>query len=193
MYRQIVLPVVFVLMILAQLYVPGKMIWDSEQIWLQGTTHLFKTAPVDPVDIFRGKYINLYFQGTIIQVDDESEWVIGEQVFGLLVKDEAGFSQIEAVSKEKPQDGIDYITLSINYVTNDGKNKLHLDYPFDRFYMEETKAYQAELSYNESQRDSSSSTYVVVAIRDGDAVIKDVLINGVPIKEVAQTAGTDSN
>lgn len=52
--------------------------------------------------------------------------------------------------------------------------------------MEEIKAYEAELTYSRSQLDSSETTYALVSIRDGDAVLKDVLINEVSIKDIVR-------
>ena len=61
---------------------------------------------------------------------------------------------------------------------------LAIDYPFDRYYMEESKAYDAELTYRKSQLDTSQIAYALVSIKDGEAVLKDVLINGVSIREI---------
>lgn len=188
MNRKRIFLIAFVLLVLTQLYVPGKMIWENEQVWSKGSTFKFKTAPVDPVDIFRGKYIDLYFQDNLIKVADESEWVIGEEIYGLLTLDDEGFSQVSRLVKEEPVNAKHYLKLEVNYVTHDGRNQLHIKYPFNRFYMEESKAYQAELSYNESRTDTTSTTYVLVNVLAGTAVIKDVLIDGIPIKEVAQAS-----
>ena len=52
--------------------------------------------------------------------------------------------------------------------------------------MEESKAYEAEQIYIENQIDSSKKTYALVSIKNGDAVLKDVLIDGVSIREVVK-------
>ncbi|HMB62545.1 MAG TPA: hypothetical protein VKN36_05700, partial [Eudoraea sp.] len=61
------------------------------------------------------------------------------------------------------------------------------DYPFDRFYMEESKANEAELTYRQSQRDTSKITYALVRIKNGEAVLKDVMIDGISIRELVKT------
>ena len=53
--------------------------------------------------------------------------------------------------------------------------------------MEESKAYEAELTYRQSQRDTTKLTYALVSIKNGDAVLKDVLIDGISIKEIVET------
>jgi hypothetical protein len=49
--------------------------------------------------------------------------------------------------------------------------------------MDEFKAPKAETVYRESTRDSTQKTYVVVSILNGDAVIKDVMINDQSIRQ----------
>jgi hypothetical protein len=64
--------------------------------------------------------------------------------------------------------------------------KVFIEYPFDRFYMEESKAFDAERLYSETQGDSTKKTYAVVNVRNGNAVLMDVHINGVPIRDVVK-------
>ena len=179
----------FILMILGQWYVPGKMIRDRERILSQGTVHRFRTAPVDPVDIFRGKYIDLNFEGNMVPVEDAHEWEQGEEVYGLLSEDTAGFTVIHSLQKVAPKSQEEYLKLTVNYVPDYGRNEIQVNFPFERLYMEESKAYQAELSYLKSHQDDSTSTaYALVSILEGEAVIRDVMIDDVPIREVAQKA-----
>ncbi|MCP3932456.1 MAG: GDYXXLXY domain-containing protein, partial [Bacteroidetes bacterium] len=67
-----------------------------------------------------------------------------------------------------------------------GSNKLTIAYPFDRFYMEESKADDAEDIYREFQRDNRRAAYALVNIKEGKAVLKDVLIDGISIRELAK-------
>ncbi|MDW3194331.1 MAG: GDYXXLXY domain-containing protein [Cytophagales bacterium] len=193
MTRKTILLIAFALMIMAQLYVPGKMIWDNERVWVKGINHRFITAPVDPVDVFRGKYIDLYILENMVPVADKKAWENGQEVFGLLNVDSAGFTFVSSLLKEQPKPGVNYLKLTINYVPDYGENEVQISFPFQRFYMEESKAYQAELSYNASARDTTSVTYALVSILDGKFVLKDVLIDGVPIKEVAEKAQEQTN
>ena len=64
---------------------------------------------------------------------------------------------------------------------------MRIEYTFDRFYMEETKAQAAEDMYRESIVDSSQVAYALVNIRNGEAVIRDVLINGTSISDLVKT------
>ena len=66
-------------------------------------------------------------------------------------------------------------------------NKLRIEYPYDRYYMEESKAYEAEVKFREAQRDTSQLTYALVNIRNGQSVLKDVMIEGISIKELVES------
>lgn len=177
----------FILVALAQIYVPIRMILDKEDVLANGTEYKFKTAPVDPVDPFRGKYITLNYEGNTVGIQNEKDWMFGERIYVSLTSDNEGFAQITSVSKEKPKDNQDYIIAKVDFVTDDGSNKLTIFYPFNRYYMEESKALKAEQTYIQAQIDTNQITYALIRVKDGDAVLKDVLIDGISIKEIVKT------
>ncbi len=179
-----ILILAFVLVAFAQLLVPAKMIWDRERILLTGTEYKFKTAPVDPHDLFRGKYITLNYVESDFQIDNAIDWEPGEVVYVSLTKDRDGFARIKEVSKKALNDKGEFIKAKVRFVTGGAVNRVIIDYPFDRYYMEESKAYEAELAYTETQLDTTKNTYALVSISHGEAVLKDVLIDGIPIREV---------
>jgi hypothetical protein len=49
--------------------------------------------------------------------------------------------------------------------------------------MEESKAYDAELSYRESSDENGSWAYALVNIKKGESVLKDVIIEDMSIKD----------
>ena len=177
---------VFILVSLVQLSVPAKMIWDREKVLETGMEFRFRTAPIDPNDPFRGKYIILGYEETMVQVANERDWMRGENVYVHLTTDNQGFAKIKSVSKEEPTGNQDYLKAKVGFITENGSNKLTVEYPFDRYYMEESKAYQAELTYRQSQQDTSKITYALVSVKNGESVLKDVLIDGVSIREIVK-------
>ncbi|MEM1339670.1 MAG: GDYXXLXY domain-containing protein [Bacteroidota bacterium] len=187
MNRKKIVFTVFLLVALVQLYIPAKMIWEREEVLDSGTAYKFKTAPIDPTDPFRGKYITLSYDENTVEVESEKDWAKGDKIYIHLTVDSNGFAKIKSASKEKPPDRQDHLKVKVNYVSGNGSNTLTIDYPFDRFYMEESKAYDAELTYRKSQRDTSKVTYALVSIKNGEAVLKDVLIDGIPIREIVKT------
>ncbi|QMU31395.1 GDYXXLXY domain-containing protein [Adhaeribacter radiodurans] len=176
----------FILVALVQLYVPAKMILDQKKILKIGTEFKFKTAPVDPHDPFRGKYITLNYAENEIKVPEKENWITGEPVYVSLAIGKDGFAKIKSVAKEKPGNNVPFVKAKVRYVTDNGSNQLTIDYPFDRFYLEESKAYDAELIYQQLQQDTTQITYALVSINNGNAVIKDVLIRDKSIREVVK-------
>ena len=175
----------FILMVLVQFYVPAKMIFDREDIIKSGVAYKFKTAPVDPNDPFRGKYIRLRFKRKSIRVDTTLDWHMGEQVYASLNTDPNGFATVESVSKTAPTNTPDFLKVEVRrppYKTD----QITIDYPFDRFYMEESKAYDAEVLSRVRFKDTSKVVHALVHIKDGEGVLSNVFIDDVAISEVVK-------
>jgi uncharacterized membrane-anchored protein len=183
MNQKITIPA-FILMVLAQLYVPASMIFQKERVITQGTAYKFRTAPIDPNDPFRGKYITLSFNETGVKVENAEEWNNADEVFVFLTTDSNGYAMIQSITKEQPSDRDDYIKANIDYILTDSLSTVFVRYPFDRFYMEESKAPVAETVYNEAAIDSNQVAYALVMVMNGDAVVRDIFIDDVSITEV---------
>jgi uncharacterized membrane-anchored protein len=174
----------FVLLALGQLYVPAAMILNREEVLANGHPYKFQVAPLDPSDPFRGKYITLRYRHNTIDVADAGAWESGQLIYVLLRQDRRGFARIHQVSQKKPQGSRDYVQARIAYVSqHQHKSTLIIDYPFDRYYLEESKALPAEQAYAASLQDTTQVTYALVHIKAGDAVLKEVMIGGIPIRE----------
>ncbi len=191
MSNKIWLIILFAVMALAQLFVPFKMIFDREKVLSEGYTFKFKTAPIDPSDPFRGKYITLNFAENNFEVTDGETWHNGQTAYVLLAKDTNGFAKIMDVVKELPSESDNCVKAKVNYVATKkdfGKTiqELNFEYPFERFYMEESKAPLAESMYWEVSRDTTKITYASVNIQNGKAVLKDVFIGDVSIRELVK-------
>ncbi|CAN5131976.1 hypothetical protein BH23BAC1_BH23BAC1_00160 [soil metagenome] len=176
----------FIIISLIQLFFPAKMIWNRERVIAANNNFKFRTAPVDPHDPFRGKYLFLQFQENQFKVDGSEDWAQNQDVFVLLSEDKEGFVKIADVYPTPPDDTPLYIKAKIGYVYDDAGKKIIINYPFEKFYMEESKAYDAELAYNASAQDTTKVTYALVSVLKGEAVLNDVFIDNVSIKEVVK-------
>jgi uncharacterized membrane-anchored protein len=174
-------------MVLAQLFVPSKMIFDSEKTLTEGKEFVFRTAPIDPYDAFRGKYVRLNFADNSIKIPKDTTMVSHQKIFLIFETDNEGFAKIKSISKTKPSLTLDYINAEISSIYIEKDNYIvNFNFPFDRFYMEETKAPLAETVYNEISQDRFKKAYAKVNIKDGNFVLKDILIENIPIKEYTQ-------
>ena len=183
-YRKLIFPG-FILMVLVQLYVPAQMILGREDVIESGVAYKFKTRPFDPNDPFRGKYIRLSFEEERVVVDTTLKWISGEDVYAILGTHENGFAKIKGLSKVAPTGDQDYIKTTVRY-SNYSSNSVRITLPFDRFYMEESKAYDAEVLSRVSFRDTSKLVYALVNVKEGEAVMSNVFIDDVPISEAVK-------
>ncbi len=174
----------FVLLAAVQLYIPAEMIFAYEDVLSTGKEFKFKTRPIDPNDPFRDKYIRLDMEESSFLIDSTREWNHQNSVFVLIKEDSLGFAMIVDVTENEPTSG-DYLKAPAyrSFISDEGR-VIYIDYPFERYYMEESKAYAAELVYRESNSDTTQLTYALVTIKDGQAVLKDVMINGESIRDV---------
>ena len=190
MKNKSILIIAFVIVAIVQLFVPVNMIMNSEEVIRTGVEYKFKVAPIDPNDPFRGKYVTLSFEADTYYYND-SIFAREQEVFVGLTTDNEGYAAIDFISLDLPYDNSNYVRAKINYVYNnysdEGKYKLGINYPFNRFYMEESKAPEAESLYWDAARDTSQIAYALVSVKDGEAVLKDVLINDISLKELTET------
>jgi len=178
-YRKIVLPA-FILMAIVQMAVPASMIIRYETTLSSGKQFKFKTAPVDPYDAFRGRFVALNIEGNNAEVPTGTNFVAGEKVYGQINIDKKGFAFMDKVSREKPDSG-DYLKTVVNYSANAGKVSLAL--PFNRYYMEEESAPLAEQAYNRRSNIITNDAYITVRILNGNGVIEGLFIGGKTILE----------
>ncbi len=169
----------FIIMVLAQWFIPAKMILDRNELLSSGELYKFITAPVDPNDPFRGKYVALEFENNNFDTGVEDDLILGEQVFVIIINNQQGYAEIQSYSKNKPESIQNYLEVTVNRINvTDEIQKVFIDYPFDRFYLEEFQAEKAEEVYIEALNDRSSKAWAEVFIKDGQAVLQDVLIEG---------------
>ncbi len=173
----------FIGLALVQIFVPSQMIWKQEDVLKTGTMYKFKTMPVDPTDPFRGKYITLNYEMNSMTITDTS-LTYGDKVRVYIDKDSQGFARAVRLSQKPLEINKDFV---IARVTGNYKGIVNFELPFNRFYMEETKAKDAEIAYTKVNRDSlSQNVYAVVHIKEGRSVLKDVIIDGESIQEYVE-------
>ncbi|TGV01361.1 GDYXXLXY domain-containing protein [Flavivirga rizhaonensis] len=178
--------IIFIIVVLIQLFIPFQMIFNQETILEKGTVYKFKTQPVDPTDPFKGKYINLNYEINTYKTND-SLWQRNEVIYVYLVEDSLGFAKIDTINRALiSNNSNDYIKAKVRWYSN-YSNELSIELPFNRYYMEETKAYDAEVAVRNRQRDSlPNNTHALVYIKDGETVLNDVIIDNISIKDYVE-------
>jgi uncharacterized membrane-anchored protein len=183
-----------VLVALAQLAVPVSMIFGHERTLREGTAWRFRTAPVDPADAFRGRYVALAFEESSAPVAAGERIERGEHAYVGLAQDREGFAVLGPVRAARPASG-DYLKLRVQWIENGAEGQpgsAQLELPFDRLYLEESVAPRAEEVYRESQRatgDARRPAWAVVRVREGHAALEDVMVEGRSLRELAGRGG----
>ncbi len=167
MSRRNLLLGLFVVAVIAQLAVPGWLLARHENVVRNGETFRFRCVPIDPVDVLWGRYVALRFAGN--DVPAGALIPDGEVRYAVLVVDEDGFARIGDLLKEPPESG-PYLK------TKTGRLE------FDRFYMNEKLAPEAESAMRERER-GTAPVYLEVRILNGDAVPVELYIDDTPAAE----------
>ena len=181
-----ILLAVLLLTFIGQWYVSADMLIEQQTTSSLGVKMKFHTAPVDPYDPFRGRYIRLNFSHDTISVDTSQKYSSGQEVYVVFGTDSNNYA-VPAQLYDKQPEGKVYLRCNIGYINrrrgNEGKQKISLDYPFDRYYMNEKSAPNAEKVYRDSGSDDQLNTFAVVSIFKGSTVLESIFINDVTIEE----------
>lgn len=176
-------------MVLYQLILPLRAVYQNETALRNGTVYKFPTVPVDPNDPFRGKYVALDFPDlqddlppAALQEVASTAWV-GQELFLAIEKDDQGYVKATGIDEEPPNNG-DFVAVRVSYISYEltDSARMSTDFNFDRFYLEEFKAPEAEDRYRKAHRDGKD-VYAVVRINGDMALLEDVLIDGKSIKD----------
>jgi uncharacterized membrane-anchored protein len=174
--------IVFIIVSIIQLAIPANMIYKHEKILTRGKTFKFRIAAYDPADPFRGNFIAINIAENHFKADSLADWKQGEDIYvWIKVNEKDGYVRIVDVLRNKPSSNTDFVKAKIGYVT---ETRLVIEYPFEKYYLEEFKAPEAETTYFESARDTTKNNYVVVNVIDGAAVLRDLIINDKSIKNL---------
>lgn len=172
---------IFVLVALAQLSVPGLMAWGRHQTLKHGRVWKFKTAPIDPEDALRGRYVALRFAAESFpgSESDAGRIAAGTTLYVLLKEDAEGFAQVDHVSTTALK-GDNVVTAKNGYWSNNLQRVL---FPFDQFWVTEKHAPAAEIAYRENSRRGKENAYVTVRVHNGDAALEQLYIDNQPLTD----------
>ena len=177
--------VAFVIVMLAYLYVPISTIQKQERILSKGENFQFQPQPVDPYDVFRGKFIWLNLEQASFDLDKELRLENGQKVFAHLGRDTSGYTYFTGFTTNRPT-GNSYIQTNVAHITND---KVYLKNPesLQKFYLNEKLAPLAEKKYRELMRrnreESTTGVVLDVKVYGGKALVDNLYFDGVEIGE----------
>ena len=177
--------IIFLVVALVQISVPASMIWKRQRTMREGRLWKFRTAPVDPVDVLRGRYLVLRFEAEAFPrstpwlTDTMEALPYGRTTYVSLKEDVNGFAMVDEISKAPHKD--DNTVRAENLGHYEGTQRVK--FPFDRLWVTEASAPAAEKAYAEHSGREKVDAYVTVRVFRGDAAIDELYIAGQPLRD----------
>jgi len=176
----------FALVVVAQIAGPASLIAKHELTLRHGTRWKFRTAPVDPYDAFRGRYVALGFSENKVPIAPGAKIEADMDAYAVLGTDTNGFARLDMLRKS-PSSDKPFLKVHVTWAD---RGQASVELPFNRFFMEEHRAPAAEQAYQQSnRRDAAKPTYVVVRVRNGVGVIENLFIADKPISDYLREQG----
>ncbi|MCB1277678.1 GDYXXLXY domain-containing protein [Prosthecobacter sp.] len=170
---------VFALAALAQWAAPLSQIWTHEQVLAKGTLVRLKCRAPDPYDPLRGRFLAVWPEQTDAPVPDGAKIDRGSQVFFTLTPGADGLSTITSISTTPPGTGI-WLRARAGYVYD---KKVNIEWPFERFYINEKLAPEADKWFAQNIR-GDQGIVAEVRVLNGRAVLADLSLDGKSFREI---------
>ena len=159
----------FLIIVAGQVFLLLGLIGDKEYTLRTGTEVLLETIPIDPRSLLQGDYVILDY--VISRLPTNSQIPVRQTMY-VSLREAGGLWEASDYSSRKPSDG-DAVFIK-GVVDRPG----HLDFDIGTFFVPEGAGRVVE---------RSGDVKVVVSVdRRGKAVIKDVLLDGVPFSEARE-------
>jgi uncharacterized membrane-anchored protein len=189
-------PALLAIAILAQLVLPIRTVMQHESVVTSGREYRFRTMLVDPYDPFRGRYVQLGFEETELSIDHlDPQPEAGERVYARIETGADGFARLTDASIDPPERG-DYLRVDIRWVGADD-DIARVDLPFDRYYMNEDAAPEAERVFRErvgtrgDDGEMDDGDFVIVRVEKGIAVLESLYVDDQPIEALLEAGQAD--
>ncbi|MBY5959587.1 GDYXXLXY domain-containing protein [Membranicola marinus] len=183
MKNRTILFLLFVLMVGVQWFVPTRMINQKHSIAVEGRQYKFQMSPLDVEDPFRGKYLQLRFTVDHYKADSNYTWKSGDVVYVLLKKNAQDFVRVSGLTSSLPNGDDDFVKATVRHAFGKDSLQVYIDYPFDRYYINDNIPDTLEQVLLGNLKDSSTINYALVRIKSGEAVLEEVYIDSVSISE----------
>lgn len=178
--KPLIASIIFVLAALAQWAGPLWQIYTYEQTLTHGTLIKLKCTAPDPYDPLRGRYLAIRPAQQEIQVTENLKLQHGVAFYAGFTVGDDGLATLSGVSLTPPENG-ESIRLRARYQVQG--HSIWIDWPFERFYLNEKLAPEADLWLAENIR-SAQGVVAEVRVLRGKAVLTDLSLDGKSFREI---------
>jgi len=176
--RRALLIIAIFLQVLVLVFIAGK----REYIAATGTVVHLRTAPIDPRDLFRGDYVRLRYEASIVPLaltsPDIAEKIkklaTGDTVYASLAMGEGGLAEVTALSMIKPGSGL-FLKGRLAQPWQFGiniQNAAAVEYGIEAYYVQEGKGIEIEKQQGTRATIQTPLEMEVAVGGDGTAVIR---------------------
>lgn len=191
--------------IVAQFAVLASLIIQREITLRKGACVFFATAPVDPFDAFRGRYMRVSLPALSRHIS-ETKFDAGQAAYAVIQCDSNAVGSIASLAAVKPADGV-YMRMRVRWcspewqtVTNavgrsgkpevtsreTGKYNVQFHPVLERFYVPEKVAPEVDALAFSNRGRTNQQARACVRIYKGEAVLEDIQIGGKPLLHVVR-------
>lgn len=183
--------VILLAVLAAAVYYPVEKILSFEYPEVPPREFRFRTGAVDPYDPFRGRYVTLNPLPNSVKAGNAAENGSRKYRYAVLTEGKDGFAEVVRLA-ESPPEGEPFVRIDYSYMTHEwqGNKKSEeayhrFSFPFNRFYLNEELAPEAEkLVADIIRKNADGCVLSVLVYADGSYAVKDLLIEGKPIRDV---------
>ena len=178
---------------------PVVQIWKFEFPGVPPKAYFFRTQAFDPYDLMRGRYVRLSFTGLEVRLPGQNKQLAsyGNPCYAVLGVKQNGDAEIVGLclKREEIPQGRDFLPVHYHgYFQEWDKQRKKpaasgyhtVGLPFDRFYMNEKAAPEAEGLVRRHTGKGSARLKVLIHA-DGTWQVDDLLLNGKPIRQVIRS------
>jgi uncharacterized membrane-anchored protein len=172
---------IFLAACLAQWAAPLSSIWQREQVLKRGELIRVKCAAPDPYDPLRGRFLAVRpaQDRASITPGTLADLRAGTDAFALLRVGGDGLAEVAEISPSRPAGGM-FVKVRLHYVTSESAN---FRWPFDRFFLNEKLAPEADVWLAENLR-GEKPVVAEVRVLNGQAVLQDLTVEGRSFREI---------
>ncbi|MCB1210115.1 MAG: GDYXXLXY domain-containing protein [Verrucomicrobiales bacterium] len=172
--------IAFAVAVLAQWAMPLTQILRHEKVLTQGALVKLRCTAPDPYDPLRGRFLRVSLQPDHAKLPAGVEVESGATIYVKLLPGEDGVSTIADAALSPGDDGV-WAQVKVRYNYSDATP---IEWPIDRFYVNEVIAPEADKWLAENLRNREAPILAEVRVLDGRMVLENLSVDGRSFREI---------
>jgi len=173
-------PALLAVVCAAQLAWPAFLLARHERTLAEGAALRFACPTTNAGASIQGLYLVLRCPPLRLPAPSGERFVPGERVYVRIERDADGFARPTGASRERPPQGI---YLRVRVAGWSEARGAALDLPFERYYLGEELAALAQRAFTAGGHKTELQASIDARVRNGRAVIEDLYLGGLPVRE----------